>query len=574
MPLLARIEIPRDLRALGSADIRRLATEIREFLVAKVSLTGGHLGPNLGVVELTIALHRVFDSPRDPLFFDTGHQAYVHKILTGRRDGFDGLRARGGLSGYPSRAESEHDWTESSHASAALSYADGLAKAFALRGQRDRCVVAVVGDGALTGGMCWEALNNIAAGPPRPLVVLVNDNGRSYDPTVGRPAERMFLGTGLKYLGPIDGHDTAAVEAALAEAKSCRAPVIVHAVTEKGRGYRPAEADAGDRMHGPGPFDPATGRATTVAGASWTAEFSAELIRQAERRPDLVAVTAAMAAPTGLAAFGARFPERLFDVGIAEQHALTSAAGLALGGLHPVVALYSTFLNRGFDQLLMDVALLRLPVTLVLDRAGVTGPDGASHHGVWDLALLALVPGIRVAAPRDGSTLRAEFAAALAIKDGPSAVRFPKGAAGPDIPAVDRFGDIDALFIPGRGGDVLLIAIGSLADAAVAAARRATARGIQVTVVDPRWVLPISADLVSLAAGYRLVVTVEDGVQHGGIGSAIASALAAAGIAVPIRGIGVPGRFLEHGTRAELLEHIGLEPAAIEQRIVEWACQR
>ncbi|WP_181697008.1 1-deoxy-D-xylulose-5-phosphate synthase [Nocardia sp. GTS18] len=627
MGVLSRVDSPEDLRRLSVPQLRELADEIREFLVAKVAATGGHLGPNLGVVELTIALHRVFDSPADPLIFDTGHQAYVHKILTGRKDRFDTLRMRDGLSGYPSRAESEHDWVESSHASAALSYADGLAKAFSLTDQ-NRTVVAVVGDGALTGGMCWEALNNIA-GADRPVVVVVNDNGRSYAPTIGGLADRLtalrtqpayehvldtgkrllksipavgdsaysmvhalkagikdavspqelFGDLGMKYVGPVDGHDLVALEAAMRRAKDFGGPVVVHAVTRKGNGYEHAENHVADQMHACDPIDPLTGRPLAGKKAKgWTAVFSEELIEHAARRDDIVAITAAMPGPTGLAAFGERFPERMFDVGIAEQHAMTSAAGLALGGMHPVVAIYATFLNRAFDQLLMDVALLKQPVTVVLDRAGITGPDGASHNGMWDFSLLGIIPGIRVAAPRDGATLREELAEALAVTDGPTVLRFPKGTVAEDITAVERLDGLDILrlAVPGAGtvqsqhGDVLLVAVGPFADTAMQVAEHLAPQGISVTVVDPRWVLPISDTLVKLAENYRLVVTLEDGGLHGGIGSTLSARLRAAGLDVPTRDLGVPQQFLDHASRPEILEDLGLTPEAITQRISAW----
>ncbi|MEU4597294.1 1-deoxy-D-xylulose-5-phosphate synthase [Nocardia sp. NPDC023988] len=627
MGVLSRVDSPEDLRRLSVPQLRELADEIREFLVAKVAATGGHLGPNLGVVELTIALHRVFDSPADPLIFDTGHQAYVHKILTGRKDRFDTLRMRDGLSGYPSRAESEHDWVESSHASAALSYADGLAKAFSLTDQ-NRTVVAVVGDGALTGGMCWEALNNIA-GADRPVVVVVNDNGRSYAPTIGGLADRLtalrtqpayehaldtgkrllksipavgdsaysmvhalkagikdavspqelFGDLGMKYVGPVDGHDLVALEAAMRRAKDFGGPVVVHAVTRKGNGYEHAENHVADQMHACDPIDPLTGRPLAGKKAKgWTAVFSEELIEHAARRDDIVAITAAMPGPTGLAAFGERFPERMFDVGIAEQHAMTSAAGLALGGMHPVVAIYATFLNRAFDQLLMDVALLKQPVTVVLDRAGITGPDGASHNGMWDFSLLGIIPGIRVAAPRDGATLREELAEALAVTDGPTVLRFPKGTVAEDITAVERLDGLDILrlAVPGAGtvqsqhGDVLLVAVGPFADTAMQVAEHLAPQGISVTVVDPRWVLPISDTLVKLAENYRLVVTLEDGGLHGGIGSTLSARLRAAGLDVPTRDLGVPQQFLDHASRPEILEDLGLTTEAITQRITAW----
>ncbi|MBF4998618.1 1-deoxy-D-xylulose-5-phosphate synthase [Nocardia sp. BSTN01] len=625
MGVLSRVDTPEDLRRLTVPQLRELAEEIREFLVRKVAVTGGHLGPNLGVVELTIALHRVFDSPADPIIFDTGHQAYVHKMLTGRKDGFDRLRKHGGLSGYPSRAESEHDWVESSHASASLSYADGLAKAFALTGQQ-RHVVAVVGDGALTGGMCWEALNNIAAGPDRSLIVVVNDNGRSYSPTIGGLADRLtalrmqpayeqaldatkrfvqgiprvgssaysmlhalkagikdavapqelFSDLGLKYVGPVDGHDPVALEAALRRAKDFGGPVVVHAVTLKGRGYQPAVDHVADQMHSIGAIDPETGRPTGGKTVGWTSVFSEELIRHGEQRDDIVALTAAMSGPTGLAPFGERFPDRLFDVGIAEQHAMTSAAGLALGGLHPVVAIYSTFLNRAFDQLLMDVALLKLPVTLVLDRAGITGDDGASHNGMWDLSVLGIVPGIRVAAPRDAVTLREELAEALAVADGPTALRFPKGPVVEEVSALERLDGIDVLRMPEGSsaqavrGDVLLVAVGALGATAVAAADLLADRGVSVTVVDPRWVLPVSDTIVKLAENYRMVVTVEDGGLHGGIGCTVSARLRDSGLDVPTRELGVPQQFLEHSSRAQIHQELGLTAENIAERVTRW----
>ena len=619
--MLEQIRGPADLQHLSQTQLGDLAQEIREFLIHKVAATGGHLGPNLGVVELTLALHRVFDSPHDPIIFDTGHQAYVHKMLTGRSADFSTLRMKDGLSGYPSRSESEHDWVESSHASAALSYADGLAKAFELAGHRNRHVVAVVGDGALTGGMCWEALNNIAAGN-RPVVVVVNDNGRSYAPTIGGLADHlatlrlqpgyekllekgrdvvrgmpvigelcyqalhsvkaglkdalspqtMFTDLGLKYVGPIDGHDEHAVENAFRHARGFNAPVIVHVVTRKGMGYGPAEADEAEQMHACGVIDPATGLATSEAEPGWTATFSDELIQIAARRRDVVAITAAMPGPTGLSAFGQRFPDRLFDVGIAEQHALTSAAGLAMGGMHPVVAIYSTFLNRAFDQVLMDVALHRLPVTLVLDRAGLTGPDGASHNGMWDLSVLGIVPGMRVAAPRDAPRLREELREAVAVDDRPTAVRFPKGTVGQDIPAVSRRRGVDVLAVPqpDLGEDVLLVAIGSMAEMALATASRLRTQGIGVTVVDPRWVLPVPEVLGQLALEHKLVVTLEDNGIAGGVGSAVSAALRRADIDVPCRDVGVPQEFLAHASRGELFAEIGLTDQHLARQITGW----
>jgi 1-deoxy-D-xylulose-5-phosphate synthase len=620
--LLQNLRGPADLRRLDGDELRTLAGEIREFLVTSVARTGGHLGPNLGVVELTMALHRVFDSPTDALIFDTGHQAYVHKILTGRRDGFARLKMTGGLSGYPSRAESEHDWVENSHASTALSYADGLAKAFAQTGAR-RHVVAVVGDGALTGGMCWEALNNIATGTDRNLVIVVNDNGWSYAPTIGGLADRLaalrlrpsyermltagkralgriplvgrgiyaglhafkagvkdalapqplFSDLGLKYVGPVDGHDLPAMEAALRRARDFGGPVIVHAVTRKGCGYPPAENDEIEQMHAPGAFDPVTGGAVGGAKGGWTNVFGQEMVALGAERPDIVAITAAMLHPVGLAPFALAYPDRWYDVGIAEQHALTSAAGLAMGGLHPVVALYATFLNRAFDQLLMDVALHRQPVTIVLDRAGVTGSDGPSHNGMWDLSILGVVPGIRVAAPRDETTLREELREAVAVDDGPTVLRYPKGSVGPELAAVRRVDGVDVLREPtGEDrADVLLVCVGTFGELGLAAADRLADQGVGVTVVDPRWVFPVPSAIVELADRHRLVVTVEDGGGHGGFGSAVAAALRDAELDVPLRTLALPQEFLEHGSRGDLLASVGLTAQDVARRVTEWA---
>ncbi|MFI7600567.1 1-deoxy-D-xylulose-5-phosphate synthase [Actinoplanes sp. NPDC049681] len=618
--ILGTIETPGDLKRLSAEQLTLLAAEIRDFLVAKVSRTGGHLGPNLGVVETTLALHRVFDSPRDKILFDTGHQAYVHKIVTGRQDGFDLLRQRGGLTGYPSRAESEHDLIENSHASTALSYADGISKAFTLRGE-DRHVVAVVGDGALTGGMCWEALNNIAAARNK-LVIVVNDNGRSYAPTiggladhlstlrlnpgyervldlvknalgstpvVGKPAyevlhavkkgikdavspQPMFEDLGIKYIGPVDGHDTQAMESALRRAKGFNAPVIVHAVTRKGYGYRPAEDDEADCLHGPGAFDPQTGALTAKPSVKWTNVFAEELVAIADERPDIVGITAAMAEPTGIAALARKYPERAYDVGIAEQHAATSAAGLAMGGLHPVVAVYATFLNRAFDQVLLDVAMHELPVTFVLDRAGITGPDGPSHYGIWDMSVFGVVPGLRIAAPRDAATLREELREAVAVDDGPTIVRFPTGSVAADLPALRRVGPVDVLREQDRK-DVLLVAVGAFAKLGMEVAERIAEQGYGVTVVDPRWVRPVPIELVGLAGGHRLVVTLEDGVRAGGVGEAVASTLRDAGVDVPLRDLGVPVGFHPHGTRAEILASLGLTAQDIARDVTEWVSQ-
>ena len=616
MGLLESIAGPDDVKRLDAAQFAPLAEEIRDFLVAAVAKTGGHLGPNLGAVELTIALHRAFDSPSEPIVFDTGHQAYVHKLLTGRRDGFAKLKQRGGLSGYPSRAESEHDWVENSHASTALSYADGMAKAFAVQGKKNT-VVAVVCDGALTGGMCWEALNNIALAKDRSVVVVVNDNGRSYSPTIGGLAEHLttlrtnpryekalekvkevlgrtplvgeplydalhgmkkglkdvltpqglFEDLGLKYVGPVDGHDVAAMESAFVRARRFGGPVIVHCVTTKGLGYGPAENDQLDHLHGPGAFDPVTGREKPKP-PSWTSTFSNEIVQIGADRPDVVAITAAMLHPVGLAAFAEAYPQRIFDVGIAEQHAVTSAAGMAMGGLHPVFCVYATFLNRAFDQVLMDVALHRLPVTFVLDRAGVTGDDGPSHNGMWDLSILSLVPGMKIAVPRDGARLRELLHEVLSVEDGPTAIRFPKGALPVEIERIDRVGGLDVLHRDPEA-DVLIVAYGPMAEIGVAVAKRLADHGIASTVVDPRWVLPIDPALPTLAASHALVVTIEDNGRHGGAGATLATALRDRGVDTPIRTQSIPQQFLAQGKRGEVLAEIGLTAQDIAREVVE-----
>ncbi|MEO3874308.1 1-deoxy-D-xylulose-5-phosphate synthase [Nonomuraea sp. B12E4] len=564
--LLPYVSTPADLRALPAGLLPGLAREIREFLIDKVSANGGHLGSNLGIVELTIAVHRVFDSPGDAIVFDTGHQAYVHKILTGRRDAFDELRRRGGLSGYPSRQESAHDHMDSSHASTALAYADGMAKARRLAGGDPRPVVAVVGDGALTGGVAWEALNNLGAAKGHggnPVIVVLNDNGRSYAPTFGACADHLerlrttpgvtvFEQFGLRYLGPVDGHDIPELERALRVARELREPVVVHCVTGKGRGYEPAEQDLDEHLHAIPITDPATGQPLKPAAATWTHVFSQHLCVLGERRPDLVAITAAMPGPTGLAAFGRRFPERMFDVGIAEQQAMASAAGMAMSGLHPVVAIYATFLNRAFDQVLMDIALHRLPVTLVLDRAGITGPDGPSHHGMWDLATLSIVPGMRVAAPRDAVRLR-ELLEEAVTHDGPTALRFPKASAEGEIPTAGSAGDVDVLSSTGK--DVLLVAVGPMAEPCLSAAKMLSAAGIGVTVVDPRWVIPVSADLRELARGSGLVVTVEDGLAASGAGALLRQSCPPG---PHVLNLGLPCEFVAQGGRSELLAEAGL----------------
>jgi 1-deoxy-D-xylulose-5-phosphate synthase len=626
--LLETIRSPRDVKDLRADQLPILAAEIRDFLIPAVSRNGGHLGPNLGVVELTIALHRVFDSPADRILFDTGHQAYVHKLLTGRLAAFDRLRQRGGLSGYPNRAESEHDVIENSHASTSLSYADGLAKAYQLRGEPERCVVAVIGDGALTGGMAWEALNNIAGAPDRRVIIVVNDNGRSYQRTIGGLADHLasvrvsqryehvldyikttlshtplvgpplfetlhgikkglkdvlqpqvlFEDLGLKYLGPVDGHDEQAVEHALHRARDFGGAVLVHVITKKGAGYPLAEENDEDCLH---QVSPAVTLAASPPAAGpprrpWTQIFGDELAAIGARRPDVVAITAAMLHPTGLARFASVYPDRVFDVGIAEQHAVTSAAGLAMGGMHPVVAIYSTFLNRAFDQVLMDVALHRLPVTFVLDRAGVTGPDGASHHGMWDGSILQLVPGMAIAVPRDGTRLAELLREAVAVNDGPTALRFPRGNADADVPAVARLGGMDVLREPAEGAatDVLLLGAGPMAGVCLQAAERLADQGIGVTVVDPRWVKPLDQALIGAAGAQRLVVTVEDNGLVGGFGDAVARLLRDHDVQTPVKIFGLPQEFLGHGDRGAILADAGLDAQHLARLITEAVAHR
>ena len=617
--MLESIKGPADLRGLSHEQLTELSAEIRQFLITKVSKTGGHLGPNLGVVELTIAIHRTFDSPKDVVLFDTGHQSYVHKILTGRADQFDGLRQRGGIAGYPNRAESEHDVIENSHASTALSWGDGISRGFAITNQRDRSVVVVVGDGALTGGMSWEALNNIAASNERNLVVIVNDNERSYSPTIGGLAtylatlrvtrgyekfldwgkevltntpvvgnpiyetlhgmkkgikdiiapQGMFEDLGLKYVGPIDGHDLVAMERALIQAKEFGQPVLVHVITEKGKGHQPAVADQAEKFHAVGIVDPETGTPLGKSTTSWTNVFSEEMLAIGEEREDIVALTAAMLGPTGLDKFQEKFPARTIDVGIAEQHAVTSAAGLAFTGLHPVIAVYSTFLNRAFDQLLLDVALHKAGVTFVLDRSGITGDDGPSHHGIWDLALTGIIPTMRVAAPRDASRLRETLREALDVSDAPTAIRFPKGAVTKDIPAFERRDGVDVLY-RGESADVLLVSIGAMAAIAVEAASQAYREGVGVTVIDPRWVKPIPESLITMARRYKSVVVLEDGIKHAGIASSISEAFREAGLSIAIHSIGIPLEFIEHSKRSEILDDLGISAQKISRDIVAW----
>lgn len=617
MSILDGVNGPEDLKNLSGEDLHALASDIRAYLISSVAKTGGHLGPNLGVVETTIAIHRVFDSPRDSIVFDTGHQSYVHKLLTGRKN-FDSLRQRDGIAGYPQRSESVHDIVESSHASSSLSWADGIAKAYRLTGQDDRYVVALIGDGALTGGMAWEALNNISDDNDRKLVVIVNDNGRSYAPTIGGFArtlnnirteqtyrklyrlsrnffyrfgalgrmvfavargagkgllgsvtpKSMFPNLDLKYIGPIDGHDLEAVEQALLQAKKYAHPVIVHVITQKGKGYDPAIANEADQFHAVGQINPETGESLEAATASWTKVFGDELVNLASRNEKIVAITGAMLNPVGLAPFAKRFPERVFDVGIAEQHAVTSAAGMAFGGLHPVVAVYATFMNRALDQVLMDVALHKEGVTFVLDRAGVTGPDGASHHGVWDLAIFQVVPNIRIAAPRDASMLRELLGEAVNIEDAPTLVRFGKGSVDGDIVAMRRTNDGLDVLHESSAKDVLLVAVGAMAKVALQVAKMLADQGIGSTVVDPRWVVPVADSVVSLAADHRLVVTIEDGIRVGGIGTRIRQAMRAAGVDTALNELGLPDEFLEHATRDEILDRVGLNAQTISRDIV------
>jgi 1-deoxy-D-xylulose-5-phosphate synthase len=617
--LLENIHGPRDLDGLSNDQLAALAQEIRDFLVAQVSKTGGHLGPNLGVVELTLAIHSIFDSPKDAIVFDTGHQSYVHKLLTGRQD-FSHLRELGGLAGYPQRSESVHDIVESSHASSSLSWADGISRSFAMTGQGDRYVVAVVGDGALTGGMTWEALNNISDDNSRRLIIVVNDNGRSYAPTIGGmarflntvrtrrayrtlhisstrffshlggPARAFYRGIrgglhgflsrftnndalysnlDIKYIGPVDGHDLNAMKHALVQAKNYGAPVIVHAITQKGRGYEPALHDIADQFHAVGHIDPETGEPIEVPSRpSFTSVFADEILQIAEENPRIVGITAAMLRPTGLHKFAEKFPKRVFDVGIAEQHAVTSAAGLAFGGLHPVVALYATFVNRAFDQILMDVALHRAGVTFVLDRAGVTGPDGPSHHGMWDLSILQVVPNIRLAAPRDATRLRQELREATQIDDAPTVIRFSKASVGNEFEPTRTTPDGVDVLREAAHKDVLIVTVGPMAALGMQVAERLAAQGIGATVIDPRWVVPVPQSVISMAGDHRIVVSIEDGVRVGGIGTRIRQDLRAAGVDTAVTELGLPDEFLPHGSREQLLDLVGLNPQKIARDLV------
>ena len=616
MSILERVSSPADLRTLSNEELTILAQEIREFLIVAVTKTGGHLGPNLGVVELTLALHRVFNSPQDPILWDTGHQTYVHKMVTGRTNQFTELRQEGGLSGYPSRRESIHDIIENSHASTALSYADGIAKAFEINGETDRHVVAVVGDGALTGGMTWEAMNNIADGSQRSVVIVVNDNTRSYSPTIGGMAHHlatlrttagyekflewgksvlertpvvgapmfealhgmkkglkdfvapqgMFEDLGLKYIGPVDGHNIVEVEFALQRARDFGGPVIVHVITEKGHGYAPALQDEAERFHAVGVVDAETGMPLKQAARSWTSVFSDHLVSIGDRRQDVVAITAAMLGPTGLEPFSKAYPRRTFDVGIAEQHAVTSAVGMAYAGLHPVVAVYATFLNRAIDQVIMDCAMHKAGVTFVLDRAGITGDDGASHNGMWDMSLLRVVPGLELAAPRDEKQLTIALDRAIDINDRPTVIRFPKGALPDQLPAVRTIAAGDVL-VDHEHPDVTIVAIGSMCHTAVKVAAKLAAAGIKTRVIDPVWALPVNEALLREVAQDHLVGTLEDGLRAGGIGEGITAGLRHIESRAQVLNLGVPKKFLDHASRASVMKHIGLDVDGVVKSI-------
>lgn len=613
--LLDGLDLPVDLSAIDKRELPELTEAIRDYLVSSLSETGGHLSPNLGVVELSLALHRTFDSPTDAIIWDVGHQAYVHKILTGRADQFDSLRQDGGLSGYPSRAESPHDFVENSHASTSLSYALGLAKA-----GHHRNVIAVIGDGALTGGMAYEALNHIATDLPPNLIIILNDNGRSYAPTVGGLAKHLarlrldphyestkkaigsrlrqlprvgeradelarrvkesvkqmlspstfFDVLDLKYAGPIDGHDIGVLEPALRHAAAIEEPVIIHVVTDKGRGYGPAIHDERDKLHGVGKFDVATG-APVIRQTSYTSVFGHALAAAADEHEDVVAITAAMESSTGLTEMARRHPERVIDVGISEQHAVTMAAGLAMGGKRPFVCIYSSFLQRAFDQITLDVAMHDLPVTLVLDRAGVTGPDGASHHGVFDLTYLRMIPNMVVASPANEHEL-CGLVATAAQHDGPMAIRYPKGsvAALPDLP-VDPIA-VGEWEIVASGSDVLMLGAGRMVEVASKAAGQLGESGVSVTVANARWIKPLDPRLAEWAANHKLVVTLEDNIVSGGFGAAVMEHLAPVEMAGKVRSLGVPDEFIRFGTANSILSELGLDAdsvAAATLRLVE-----
>jgi 1-deoxy-D-xylulose-5-phosphate synthase len=618
--LLSQITQPSDLRRLSPPQLDELCQELRDTILGAVAVQGGHLGSNLGIVELTVALHRVFDSPHDALLFDTGHQAYVHKMLTGRVDDFETLRLTGGLSGYPSRSESEHDWIENSHASTAMSYAHGLATAFEQTPQSTRKVVAVIGDGSMTGGMAFEGLNNLGhAGSD--VTIVLNDNGRSYAPTVsklgeslarlrvnpkfvrqqnrlerlisdvpvvGREVERamdaakaavremweptsFFENLGVRYTGPFDGHDIAGLEEALGNAAEITGPVVVHVVTQKGRGYAPAENDQVKRMHDTGPFNNGTSNTDSASASTaqprgkYTDAFAEALVKAGERVPELVALTAAMPDSTGLLPFAERFPDRVFDVGIAEQHAVTSAAGMAMGGLRPVVAIYSSFLTRAIDQVLLDVGLHQLPVIFCVDRAGVTGPDGASAHGVIDMVLLTKVPGLTMLAPSSYQEVQVMLDDALDMTNGPVAIRWPRTSA--RLVNEHEVGTGLAARKISVGEDVCILAVGKMVEAAEDAVAELVDSGVSATLYDVRCIKPLDQDMLADAATHRLVITVEDGLAAGGVGSMIAMELADAKTPPRVRVMGLPDAYLPHGDPDELLGQVGLDTAGIVTQV-------
>ncbi len=606
--LLNSIQSPADLRELDEAQLETLAAEIRDFIVDTVNTYGGHLGSNLGAVEITLALHRVFRSPHDIILWDTGHQAYVHKMLTGRCADFPTLRQEGGLSGYPSRAESDHDWIENSHASTVVSYAHGLATALHLKGEDDRQIIGVLGDGALTGGMAYEGLNNLGHSG-RKAIIILNDNGRSYAPTASSLSESLsrlrsssayrrqsarveriiadlplgnylekgvdgakaairemfeppafFEQLGVKYLGPYDGHDLTTLEEAFANAAEVDGPVVVHCLTQKGRGYAPAENDFIKNMHDMGELKDSPG----------TAAFSDAILAEGEARPELVTITAAMPDSTGLLPFGERFPDRMFDVGIAEQHAVTSAAAMAMGGLRPVVALYATFLTRAIDQVNLDVGLHSQPVVFALDRAGITGTDGPSHHGVLDMVLLSKVPGMTMFAPSSYAEIAQMLHDALDLcTDGPASIRFSKTM--PPVGDVVTGSGLSARRVR-SGSSICLIGVGKMLGAATEAAERLGADGHEVTVWDPRVVKPLDPEMLADAADHQLVVTIEDGLRDGGIGAAIADSLSKL---APVRGpqvrvLGVPSVHIPHGKPDEILSRLGLDTEGIVDEVLAW----
>ncbi len=642
---LDSIRQPSDLRTLTHAELDDLAGEIRDFVVQAVAETGGHLGSNLGAVELTLALHRVFDSPRDAILWDTGHQAYIHKIVTGRQAGFEGLRQANGLSGYPSREESKHDFVENSHASTILSYAYGLAIARDSGVDPDRRhIVAVIGDGSMTGGMAYEALNNIGHNK-RNVIVVLNDNGRSYAKTIsnltastaaeprpvpvederneqhsmpGRITERLshtltnirmnpvyvrrqrkiekflhdlpvvghqaekgmdafkaavreflqppsfFEALGVRYVGPVDGHNIDELEHAMrnAIALSKEGPICVHVVTQKGRGYLPAEDDDEKHLHDAPVFDPAIGPPKAIP-TGYTQAFAEAVIKEAEADARIVAITAAMPGPTGLIPFEARFPDRFFDVGIAEQHAVTGAAGMAMGGLRPIVAIYSTFLSRAWDQVVYDVALHRLPVIFCLDRAGITGDNGPSHHGVYDLALFAKIPGMRILAPSSAQELQVMLHDAVSLVDeGPVMIRYPSGAA-PQVGEHEVGSGLLARQVRAGDGSVAILAIGRMVTAASKAAEALAEEGTSVTVWDVRSCMPLDRQMIAAAAQHRVVITVEDGIRDGGIGAMIADQIRAVSTPDSVEVLGIPTRFIPQAKPSEILSQLGLDANGI-----------